>query len=78
MTEKDPIQLKSIGCPNCSIPLDNGLIPYFLNGSFLGSFDGQICSMCRFVLLSEKGHEDTVKIAYQRGFLPKSLDSNFK
>lgn len=76
MTEKDPIQLKSggFGCPDCSTLLDDGLVPYYLDGNFLGSFDGQICPMCNFGLLSEKGYEDSGKAAYQRGQIIKSLD----
>lgn len=76
MTKKDPVQLKSggFGCPDCSTPLGDGLVPYYLNGNFLGSFDGQICPMCGFGLLSEKGYEDSGKAAKQRGQITKSLD----
>jgi len=58
MTDKCPIQLNSgeLGCPDCKIPLEVGLVPYNLDGLYLGSFDGLICPICRYGLFSEKGY----------------------
>jgi len=76
LTEKDPIQLKSgkLACPDCSTPLDSGLVPYYLDGNFLGSFDGLICKMCDFGLLSETGYSDSGKMAKERGRFTKTLN----
>lgn len=76
LTEQDPVRLKSgkFGCPDCSTPLDDGLVPYSLNGNFLGSFEGLICKMCGYGLLSEQGYEDSGKMAKARGQFTKILD----
>ena len=61
--EKDPIELKSgeLGCPRCITQLVNGKVPYFVFGIRVGEFDGLLCEICRYGLLSEKGYEDSGK-----------------
>ena len=61
--EEDPIELKSgeLGCPRCNTQLVNGKVPYFVYGTKLGEFDGLLCEICRYGLLSEKGYEDSGK-----------------
>lgn len=75
LTEKDPIQLKSgdFICPDCNTHIVEGLVKYYLDGNFLGLFDGLICPMCGYGLLSEKGYEDSGKVAYQRGQITKLI-----
>ena len=59
--EKDPIELApgKLGCPDCKHPLVPGLTPFYYRGHNLGAFDGIVCEMCGFGLLTEKGYEDT-------------------
>jgi len=61
--EEDPIELKSgeLGCPRCNTQLVNGKVPYFVYGIKVGEFDGLLCEICRYGLLSEKGYEDSGK-----------------
>lgn len=61
--EKDPVELASgeLGCPDCRYPLVPGLTPFYYKGHKLGAFDGVVCDMCGFGLLTEKGYEDTGK-----------------
>ena len=61
--EKDPIELApgKLGCPECRYPLAPGLTPFYYKGHKLGAFDGIVCDMCGFGLLTEKGYEDTGK-----------------
>ncbi len=61
--DQDPIELKSgeLGCPRCSTQLVNEKVPYFVNGIKMGEFDGLLCEICRYGLLSEKGYEDSGK-----------------
>ena len=61
--DKDPIELKSgeLGCPRCNTQLVDGKVPYFVNGDKVGEFDGLLCKICRYGLLSEKGYEDSGK-----------------
>ena len=61
--DKDPIELKSgeLGCPRCFTQLVNGKVPYFVFGTRVGEFDGLLCEICRYGLLSEKGYEDSGK-----------------
>lgn len=61
--DEDPIELKSgeLGCPRCNTQLVNGKVPYFVFGTRVGEFDGLLCEICRYGLLSEKGYEDSGK-----------------
>lgn len=61
--DQDPIELKSgeLGCPRCNTQLINGKVPYFVNGTKVGEFDGLLCEICRYGLLSEKGYDDSGK-----------------
>jgi len=61
--DKDPIELKSgeLGCPRCLTQLVDGKVPYFVFGTRVGEFDGLLCEICRYGLLSEKGYEDSGK-----------------
>lgn len=61
--EKDPVELAQgkLGCPDCKYPLVPGLTPFYYKGDKLGAFDGIVCEMCGFGLLTEKGYEDTGK-----------------
>lgn len=61
--EKDPVELApgKLGCPDCKYPLVPGLTPYYYKGHNLGAFDGLVCEMCGFGLLTERGYEDTGK-----------------
>lgn len=61
--EKDPVELApgKLGCPDCRYPLVPGLTPFYYKGDKLGAFDGIVCEMCGFGLLTEKGYEDTGK-----------------
>ncbi len=76
LTQKDPIQLKSgdFGCPDCETRLIEGLIPYFVDDVFLGSFDGLVCPMCRYGLLSEDGYVESGKVAYRIGQIKQILE----
>jgi len=59
----DPIELKSgeLGCPRCSTQLTEGNVPYFVNKTKVGEFDGLLCKICRYGVLSEKGYENSGK-----------------
>lgn len=61
--EKDPVELApgKLGCPDCKYPLVPGPTPFYYKGHKLGAFDGIVCEMCGFGLLTEKGYEDTGK-----------------
>lgn len=61
--EKDPVELApgKLGCPDCRYPLVPGLTPFYYKGDKLGAFDGIVCEMCGYGLLTEKGYEDTGK-----------------
>ena len=61
--EKDPVELEpgKLGCPDCRYPLVPGLTPFYYKGDYLGAFDGIVCEMCGFGLLTERGYEDTGK-----------------
>lgn len=61
--EKDPVELApgKLGCPDCKYPLVPGLTPFYYKGHNLGAFDGIVCEMCGYGLLTEKGYEDTGK-----------------
>ena len=76
MNDKYPIQLESgnLACPDCRTPLDKGYVPISLDGFMLGVFDGLICEMCRFGLLSEKGYVDSEKIKKEIGKITKFLE----
>ncbi len=76
LAEKDPIQLKSgdFGCPDCKTLLVEGLVPCFLDDVFLGVFDGLICPMCRYGLLSEDGYTKSGKMAYRMGQVKEVLE----
>lgn len=50
-----------LGCPECRYPLVPGLTPFFYKGHKLGAFDGIVCDMCGFGLLTEQGYKDTGK-----------------
>ena len=59
--EKDPVELEpgKLGCPDCRYPLAPGLTPFYYKGDKLGAFEGIVCDMCGYGLLTEKGYEDT-------------------
>ena len=59
--EKDPVELEpgKLGCPECRYPLVPGLTPFYYKGDKLGAFEGIVCDMCGYALLTEKGYEDT-------------------
>lgn len=61
--EKDPVELEpgKLGCPECRYPLVPGLTPFYYRDDYLGAFEGIVCEMCGFGLLTEKGYEDTGK-----------------
>lgn len=61
--EKDPVELApgKLGCPDCRYPFVPGLTPFYYKGDKLGAFDGIVCEMCGYGLLTEKGYEDTGK-----------------
>jgi len=61
--DEDPIELKSgeLGCPRCNTQLVNGKVPYFVYETKVGEFDGLLCEICRYGLLSEKGYDDSGK-----------------
>ncbi len=61
--EKDSVELApgKLGCPDCRYPLVPGLTPFYYKGDKLGAFDGIVCEMCGYGLLTEKGYEDTGK-----------------
>ena len=54
---KVPIELESgkLGGPDCECPLEPWLMPFYHKGHKLGSFDGIVCKMCGYGLLTEKG-----------------------
>lgn len=58
--EKDPVELEpgKLGCPDCKYPLVPGLTPFYYKGHNLGAFDGIVCEMCGYSLLTEKGYDD--------------------
>ena len=59
--EKIPVELGPVrlGCPDCRYPLVPGPTPFYYKGGFLGAFEGIVCEMCGFGLLTEKGYEGT-------------------
>ena len=67
--DADPIELKSgeLGCPRCNTQLVGGKVPYFVNGIKVGEFDGLVCAICSYGLLSEKGYEDSGKKVKEMG-----------
>lgn len=69
--EEDPIELSpgKLGCPSCKIPLVDGLTPYYHEGDKIGSFDGIICEMCGYGLLTEKGCEDSINAVKSLGYI---------
>ena len=66
--EKIPVELEpgKLGCPDCRHPLVPGLTPFYYRGDCLGAFEGIVCEMCGFGLLTEKGYEDTGKAISRR------------
>ena len=79
MTTKKSIDFKVIKernqltCPDCKTQMDKGYVPISLDGFILGAFDGLICQMCGFGLLSEKGYIDSEKIKKEIGKITKFL-----
>ena len=73
--DKDPIELKSgeLGCPRCNTQLVDGKVPYFVNGDKVGEFDGLLCKICRYGLLSEKGYEDSGKKLKEMGIVEQEV-----
>jgi len=67
--DEDPIELKSgeLGCPRCNTQLVDGKVPYFVNKTKVGEFDGLVCEICNYGLLSEKGYEDSGKKVKEMG-----------
>lgn len=67
--DADPIELKSgeLGCPRCNTQLVGGKVPYFVNETKVGEFDGLVCEICSYGLLSEKGYEDSGKKVKEMG-----------
>lgn len=59
--DKVPIELEpgKLGCPDCRCPLEPGLMPFYHKGHKLGAFDGVVCSMCGYGLLSGKGYDES-------------------
>jgi len=76
--EEDPIELKSgeLGCPRCFTQLVNGTVPYFVFGTRVGEFDGLLCEICRYGVLSEKGYEDSGKKIKKLCILEVSFDNS--
>ena len=56
-----PIELEpgKLGCPDCECPLEPGLLPFYHKGHKLGAFDGIVCRMCGYGLLTEKGYDES-------------------
>ena len=56
-----PIELEpgKLGCPECECPLEPGLLPFYHKGHKLGAFDGIVCRMCGYGLLTEKGYDES-------------------
>jgi len=73
--DKDPIELKSgeLGCPRCNTRLVDEKVPYFVNGNKVGEFDGLLCKICRYGLLSEKGYEDSGKKLKEMGIVEQEV-----
>ena len=67
--DKVPIELEPglLGCPDCRCPLRPGLVPFYHKGDKLGAFDGIICSMCGYGLLTEKGYDESGKAIEAHG-----------
>ena len=59
--DKVPIELEpgNLGCPDCRCPLEPGLLPFYHKGHKLGAFDGVVCKMCGYGLLTEKGYDES-------------------
>ena len=59
--DKVPIELEpgKLGCPDCKCPLEPGLMPLYHRGHKLGAFDGIVCRMCGYGLLTEKGYDES-------------------
>ena len=74
-SDEDPIELKSgeLGCPRCNTQLVDGKVPYFVFGTKVGEFDGLLCEICRYGLLSEKGYEDSGKKVKEMGLVEQKV-----
>ena len=61
LVSKVPIDLGAgkLGCPDCECPLEPGLVPFYHKEHKLGAFDGIICRMCGYGLLTEKGYDES-------------------
>lgn len=56
-----PVELEpgKLGCPRCKTPLVEGEAPCYYEGHVIGMFDGIVCDMCDYGLLTQKGFEES-------------------
>ena len=70
--DKAPIEIEPgrLACPDCRCPLEPGLLPFYHKGHKLGAFDGIVCTMCGYGLLTEKGYVESGKAIEAFGTAP--------